>query len=203
MKSLVLTLVLATTLVGCGGSSNNTTTTNNTPTQPPVVEKKFSINSNVLVSNKQIPTEHYCKAYGGMELSPQVSWSDFPKETGGFVLFATETVTTKTGDVLENIYLSTSMLPVTTNFISTGEDISKTITGASWGKNLSNDIGWVAPCGLQEEIGKRDLKFTLYAVKPEFKDVPFKLSTLIWSTKQMETKYKDYILTTATLIVKI
>lgn len=78
-----------------------------------------------------------------MELSPQLSWSDYPKDTGGFVLFATETVTNKNGDLVDNIYLSTSMLPVTTNFISTGEDISKTISGASWGRNMSNDIGWV------------------------------------------------------------
>lgn len=205
MKSLLLTLVLAATLVGCGGGggSSNTEPSNKTPTQPPVVEKKFSINSNVLVSNKQIPTEHYCKAYNGMELSPQLSWSDYPKDTGGFVLFATETVTNKNGDLVDNIYLSTSMLPVTTNFISTGEDISKTISGASWGRNMSNDIGWVSPCGLPEEIGKRDLKFIVYAVKAEFKDIPFKLSVLTWSPTQMENKYKDYVLSKTTLVVKM
>lgn len=205
MKSLFLTVILATTLIGCGGGSTSETTNEptNNPTQPPVVEKKFSINSNVLSEGKQIPTEHYCKAYGGMELSPQLSWTDYPKDTGGFVLFATETVTNKNGDLIENIYLSTSMLPVTTNFISTGEDISKTISGASWGRNMSNDIGWVSPCGLPEEIGKRDLKFTVYAVKAEFKDIPFKLSVLTWSPSQMENKYKDYVLSKSTLVVKM
>lgn len=231
MKALNLSTLLATlaiSLVGCSSDSNesqnpfdsstnapvDTKPVDTTPvdTKPvdttPVEPAKFTLSSNVMSNDSKLPLEHYCKTIGGQELVPNLSWANFPKDTGGFVVFAVVNNRTVIDDpknlgLNETVHLSTNVLPVSTNLISTGEDITKTIPGAVWGRTPNNEYGWMEPCQVDTNAGDT-MTFKVFAVKSTLKDLSLPTTSyLLWNPSRMYLKYKDYILAEASLTVKI
>lgn len=227
MKTLALTTLVATlTLVGCGGGSNedtNSFTDTNTmpstpttpvePSTPTTPEKKFTLSSNVMSDGSKLPLEHYCKLLGGQELVPNLSWSNFPKDTAGFVVFAVVNNRNLVDDPKnigynQTVALSTSILPVSTNFISTGEDITKTIPGAVWGTTVANEEGWLEPCQKENYPGDT-ITFKVFAVNAEFKAAsidtmnknPYSYS--LWNPTRIVNKYNKYILAESSFTVKV
>lgn len=169
---------------------------------PPPVEVKMSLNSNVMVDGGKMPLEHYCKADGGLGLIPPLSWKDYPKNTAGFVLFATMTQEGYTqADKPETFYtmLSTNKIPVTTTSISTGEDISKTNVGTFWGYTSGMNVGWQPYC---KGLGQDYMKFTVYAVDDTFPVLTQK-KLLYWTEAKFKDTYKTSILSSASLNIKL
>jgi len=125
-RVLAMTLV-ATSLVACGGGSNDAPAVT-TPTpivinpDPIVNNNTMKIGSPVFVNGGNIPLEHWPKNMGGQNLSIPLYWSNFPTETKSFIVYMDSvTGVNKTSFTHWTVY----NIPVTTNSISTNEDLSK------------------------------------------------------------------------------
>lgn len=191
-RNMMLGALAVAALVGCGGGGGGGGSTGGGVTPTPV---SMSVSSPVFSEGGTIPLEDRCVAEGGQNLSVPLYWKDYPADTGSFLIYG-EFISTANSRTDKFTTWTVYNVPVTTNVLGAGEDVTK-ISGVVLGRNREGNLAYIGPC----RTGFNDTyKFTVYALS---KSAPVKdknyVDLLPVSREDLEKEYKAYILTSATI----
>lgn len=181
-SSLVAALVMS--LVGCGGGGGSSDSPTVTPpvvnppvvtppvVVPPVIDPPvvtppvvvppvvtlptFPVTSPIFADNTQIPFISVCKNVGGENLTPSLTWKDYPAGTTSFAMIMEMQGVTVADAARWEVF----NIPSTVNFINIGEDLVKDY-GAMVGINAYGFRVYDGPCRKQNDY----YKFKVYALK--------------------------------------
>jgi len=115
----------------------------------------LSLTSNAFASGQNIPSKYSCL---GREISPDLSWTNFPAQTKSFALIVDDPdapMGTWVHWVMYNIPASSNSLP---EAVPAGGQLSD---GSLQGKNSSGNLGYNGPC---PPSGTHRYFFKLYAL---------------------------------------
>lgn len=121
-------------------------------------ERDMKINSSSFADGAKIPRAYAYTGCGGLNKSPQISWSDAPSSTKSFALICQDPDAPRGTFYHWVIY---NIPPAVTNFSEGVEKAKKLSSGALQGTNDFRLIGYDGPC---PPSGAHRYIFTVYAL---------------------------------------
>ncbi len=175
-------LVLIMVFEGCSGSSK--------PMESVMDSSKstISVTSTSIQNGGVIDKKYVCKAKGGSDISPQLSWSSASKGVGSYAVIMDDEVPPCGKGDKACVHWGVFNLPATTTSLSEG----KRVDGAAYGIAYNGQKDYEGPCPPNAHI----YNITVYALDA---NMPKISDGVAFTRSSFATKYKDHILSYGTI----
>lgn len=105
----------------------------------------FTITSENYIDGAEIPLVHACDAYGGLDNSPQFTWTNAPADTASFAIIMDDETPPCGTDADACVHWALFNIPSTVTSVAENVDVS-TINGAVEGFNYIPTSDYAGPC---------------------------------------------------------